>query len=119
MFINYEILIDFMTILTSVMIVFVLFMSIYYLIFWNISARKIKQAPHSDKYTNFAVLIAARNESKVIAHILESLKKQTYPREHFEVYVIVEKESDPTVEIVKEYGFKTFVRDRLQYRKGK
>ena len=113
MFINYEVLIDIMTILTSVMIVFVLFMSIYYLIFWSISARKIKPVPHSDKFTEFAILIAARNESKVIAHILDSLKKQTYPREHFEVYVIVEKDNDPTIQIVEEYGFKSFVRDRL------
>ena len=112
-YINYEILIDFMSILTAVMIVFVLFMSIYYLIFWNISARKVNPVPHSDKFTKFAILIAARNESKVIAHILESLQKQTYPREHFEVYVIVEKDSDPTIEIVKQYGFKTFVRDQL------
>ena len=108
MFINYEVLIDFMTILTSVMIVFVLFMSIYYLTFWSISARKIKPVPHSDKFTEFAILIAARNESKVIAHILESLKKQTYPREHFEVYVIVEKESEFT-ELTNGYAKPNFV----------
>ena len=99
--------------ITGVMIVFVLLMSIYYLIFWSVSARKVVKVPHSDKYSKFAVLIAARNESKVISHILDSLTKQTYPREHFEVYVIVEKKDDPTIDIVKQYGFQYFVRDRL------
>ncbi len=102
-----------MTAITGVMIVFVLLMSIYYLTFWSISARKVARVPHSDKYSKFAVLIAARNESGVISHILESLSKQTYPREYFDVYVIVEKKDDPTVEIVKQFGFQTFVRDRL------
>ncbi len=102
-----------MTSITGVMIAFVLLMSIYYLIYWSVSARKTEPVPHSDKLTKFAVLIAARNESKVISHILESLKKQTYPADSFEVYVIVEKESDPTVEIVKSFGYKYFVRDRL------
>ena len=111
--INYELLVDLMVIITSVMIVFVLFMSIYYLAFWSVSARKVEKVPHSDKLTKFAVLIAARNESHVISHILESLKKQTYPRDSFEVYLIVEKESDPTVQIAEQYGFKSFVRDRL------
>ena len=102
-----------MTAITAVMIAFVLIMSIYYLIFWSVSAKKVIPVPHSDKLTKFAVLIAARNESEVIGHILDSLKKQTYPRDSYEVYVIVEKESDPTVEIVKSYGYQIFVRDRL------
>ena len=102
--INYDLITLIMTAITAVMIVFVLLMSIYYLCFWSVSAKKTPQAPHSDKLTKFAVLIAARNESKVISHILESLKKQTYPRDSFEVYVIVEKEDDPTIDIVKEFG---------------
>ncbi len=102
-----------MTALTGVMIAFVLLMSIYYLCFWSLSARKVEKAPHSDKLTKFAILIAARNESKVISGILESLQKQTYPRKSFDVYVIVEKDNDPTIEIVKQFGFNYFVRDRL------
>lgn len=110
---NWDFLIYFMTAFTGVMIVFVILMSIYYLVFWSISAKKIVRAPHSDKFTEFAVLIAARNESNVISHLLESLTKQTYSREHFEAYIIVERDDDPTIEIVKKYGFKYFVRDQL------
>ena len=83
--INYDLITLIMTAVTAVMIVFVLCLSIYYLCFWSVSAKKVEPVPHSDKLTKFAVLIAARNESQVIAHILESLTKQTYPRDSFEV----------------------------------
>ena len=111
--VNYDWLFYIMTMVTGVMIVFVLLMSIYYLCFWSISAKKMPRAPHSDKLSKFAILIAARNESKVISNLLTSLKNQTYPADSFDVYVIVENENDPTVEIVKEFGYNYFVRDRL------
>ena len=99
---------------SGVLIVFLLFTSIYYLIFWSVSAKKTPEVPHSNKKTNFAILIAARNESKVISNLLDSLLIQTYPRKYYEVYVIVESEDDPTVKIATEKGFKYFVRDRLE-----
>ena len=97
----------------GVSVVFLLFTSIYYLIFWSVSAKATPEVPHSKKKTKFAVLIAARNESKVIGNLLNSLLIQTYPRKYYEVYVIVESEDDPTVKIVKQKGFQYFVRDRL------
>ena len=111
--IDYDLVLYLLVAASAVSIVLLMFTSIYYLIFWSVSARKLQDIPHNPKYTKFALLIAARNESNVISHILDSLDKQTYPREHFEAYIIVEDENDPTVEIVKKYGYKYFVRDRL------
>ena len=111
--INFDLVFYFLVAASGVSIVFILFTSIYYLIFWSVSAKATPEVPHSNKKTNFAVLIAARNESNVISHLLDSLLIQTYPRKHYEVYVIVESEDDPTVEIVKNKGFQYFVRDRL------
>ena len=78
-------------------------LSIYYLIYWSVSARPVQIVPHSDKKTKFAVLVAARNESNVIENIMNSLDKQTYPREYFEAFFIVESFDDPTIEIVKKH----------------
>ena len=100
--------------LSGVAIAFLLTLSIYYLIFWSVSARKVSPVPHSDKKSHFAVLIAARNESQVIRNIFESLKEQTYDKKYYDVWVIVEEESDPTVKIAEEFGYKWFVRDRLE-----
>lgn len=113
MHINWDFLVYSMTTIGAVMIAFVLLMSVYYLTFWSVSAWPFELAPHSTKLTKFAVLVAARNESNVIEHLLVSLKQQTYPRLSYEAFFIVESEDDPTVEIVKRYGFQYFVRDRL------
>lgn len=100
--------------ISVVALVFMAGVSFYYLIFWTISGKKCKPVPHSDKKTRFAVLIAARNESKVIRGIFTSLKEQTYDSNYFDVWAIVESKDDPTNEIAKEFGYKTFVRDQLR-----
>ena len=66
-----------------------------------------------------AVLIPARDESAVIEGLLGSLAEQTYVVRPQDVYVIVESETDPTVEICKKYGCTVFVRRKLELqRKG-
>lgn len=62
-----------------------------------------KTFPQAKKEHKYAVLIPARNESKVIRGILESLKKQTYNMELVDTYIIVESESDPTVQIASQF----------------
>ena len=69
--------------------------------------------------TDFCVLIPARDESKVIEDLLISIKNQTKKINMQDVYIIVENESDPTVEIAKKYHATTFIRKRLDLkRKG-
>ena len=86
----------------------------YYVAGFFLSMKKIKKAPHSDIYTDFAILVPARNESRVIGNIISALKNQTYPKEHFDVWFIVESDQDPTCKIVTENGFKVFVRDEIK-----
>ncbi len=61
-----------------------------------------------------AILIPARNESLVIEELVKSIEKQTYKVNPQDVYVIVESENDPTVEIVKKHKMSYFVRKKLQ-----
>ena len=49
----------------------------------------------------FAVIIPARDESKAIGMLLGSINRQTYPKDKFDVHVIVDSESDPTIDMVK------------------
>ena len=63
-----------------------------------------KQPPH------IAVLIAARDESRVIEGLLRSLKAQTVPLRPEDVYVIVETMEDPTVKICEKYHNSVIVR---------
>ena len=84
-------------------------------IFINFFASLVPQrkAKSSFKYTDFGVLVPARNESDVIDNICRCLITQSYPIDHFMVYFILESEDDPSVDIIKRYGFKYFVRDNL------
>lgn len=59
--------------------------------------------PAAAPQTRFAVIIPARNESRVIEGNLRALQNADYPAELLKTYVIVESMEDPTVEICKRY----------------
>ncbi|MCX8074455.1 MAG: glycosyltransferase family 2 protein [Clostridia bacterium] len=54
----------------------------------------------------FAILIAARNESKVIGSLISSLNKQNYPKDLYDIYVIPNNCTDNTVAISEYHGAK-------------
>lgn len=58
----------------------------------------------NDKQNRLAVMIPARNESKVIEDLLKSLDTQTYPHELFDVHVITADRSDPTLSLLSAHS---------------
>ena len=66
-----------------------------------------------DSLKNFCIMIPARDESLVIEDLLISIKNQTKKVNMKDVYIIVEKETDPTIGIAKNYGATIFIRQRL------
>ena len=91
----------------------------YKLIYFFMAFKSSRKLPEAKKKHKFALLIPARNESKVIGNLLESIQNQTYDKELLHTYVIVESEDDPTCEIVKKYPrTEVVVRQRLDL-KGK
>lgn len=78
-----------------------------------------KQFPNAKKEHRFAILIPARNESAVIEGLLNSIKAQTFNKDNFKTFVIVESADDPTCEIVKNHeNTEIFLRTNLE-NKGK
>ena len=61
----------------------------------------------SDKKHKFAIVIAARNEEKVIGNIIDSLKKQNYDKDKYEINVIINNSTDKTYEVSKKHGANT------------
>lgn len=97
----------------------VLFLSGAFLIIINLinnKRRKINLIKR--KWQNYAILIPARYEAKVIRDLLDSLKDQISSFK--DTYIIVESENDETVTIAKEYGANIFIRTELEnrHRKG-
>lgn len=50
------------------------------------------------KYHRYAVLIAARNEEAVLPHLIESIRKQDYPGDLIEIFVVADNCTDGTAE---------------------
>ncbi len=58
---------------------------------------------HKAKY-KFGVVIAGRNEEKVIGGLIKSLQKQHYPEHLFEIFVVPNNCTDRTEDVAREAG---------------
>ena len=72
---------------------FILFTALYFYqaIYVVVALFKKPQKPApAGKNHHFAVLIAARNESAVIGQLISSIKKQKYPQDKIDIFVVAE-----------------------------
>jgi cellulose synthase/poly-beta-1,6-N-acetylglucosamine synthase-like glycosyltransferase len=74
--------------------------------FWGFARNGRKQIKNHKPKTRFNILIAARNEGKVIGNLIDSLKKQDYPKDLYKIYVIPNNCTDDTEEVAKKAGAK-------------
>lgn len=118
-FTNYERIVNiFDSAITLALIIFAILSRYYVLYFFN-AFKKPTRLERGKTLYKYAVLIPARNEDNVISNILSSLKKQDYPQDKFDVYVIVESKDDPTVNITKKFGYKIIIRKDLVNKRTK
>ena len=90
-----------------VLFIITLLYGLYFLLTSITSFKKVK--PKITEYnasTKFAILIAARNEEKVIGDLIKSLKKQNYPQSLYDIYALVNNCQDNTQEVAKKAGAK-------------
>lgn len=66
-------------------------------------SKKSKIRKNKPKY-KFACLVAARNEEEVIGNLVDSLNNQNYPKDLYNIYVIVNNCTDNTEKVAKEKG---------------
>lgn len=59
---------------------------------------------------SFAILVAAHNEERVIAPLLDNLKKLDYPQELYQIFVICDNCTDATAQIVASHGVQAMER---------
>ncbi len=75
---------------------------IYYRVGW-VQLKTYYPAKGQKNLTFITVVIAARNEEKNIGNCIESIIKQTYPNELFELIIIDDHSNDATVSIVRSF----------------
>ena len=100
---------------------FILFLCYSYQIFYTIVPFSIKPRRHRQpiKKSNIAILIAARNEERVIGELLDSISEQDYDKKHLQTIVIADNCTDSTAQIAKSKGVTVFERfNKKQIGKG-
>ncbi len=89
-------------------LIFIVFMLLYsYQMFYILVAffRKHKgKNPKNIKQHKYGFIIAARNESNVIAQLIDSIHQQDYPSDLVHIFVIADNCTDDTAKVAREAG---------------
>ncbi len=75
--------------------------------------KKGKSYPEAEP-KNYGILIAARNESAVIGHLIDSIKNQKYPQDKLKLFVVADNCTDNTAEICREKGATVYERQNKE-----
>ncbi len=79
-----------------------------------------KEKPILEEKTNrFMAIIPAHNEENVVKNLISSLKRQNYPKDAYDIYVIADNCDDKTAEIARKAGAIVYERfDPMKKTKG-
>ncbi len=79
-------------------------LSAYRFLFIVLGFFKAPRYKKSTDYKNYAFLISARNEEKVIGNLIKSIRKQKYPQDKITIFVVADNCTDKTAQVAKEAG---------------
>ncbi len=79
-------------------------LTIHFFVFAIIGIFCKKTFPKAARLNRIGIIIPARNEESVISDIIESIRKNDYPQELLQIFVIAHNCSDRTAEIARECG---------------
>ena len=107
--------------LSPLLIVSVIFAALYLLMdmYYFVGWLRLKKSETGNQKSNLlfvSIVIPTRNESEYIQACLESIFKQNYPKEKFEVVVVDDYSTDPTLRLARETNATNLlVFDLMQY----
>ena len=96
---------EYLYIIQQVLIWIITIFWVYQIAISLCSLVKLKEKPIvNEKKNKFMAIIPAHNESAVVVNLIESLKRQDYPKELFDIYVIADNCTDNTAQLAKDAG---------------
>lgn len=88
----------------------------HYGVFALIGVFKKRTYPQADRLLKYGIIIAARNEEAVIAHLLDSIRDNDYPQEKLRAFVVAHNCTDRTAEIARAHGAVVYEYDNPEER---
>lgn len=76
----------------------------------GLAAKRSFAEPEANTQHKFAAVISARNEEGVIGGLIESLKRQRYPAEKLDIFVVADNCTDRTAQVAQRRGATVFRR---------
>lgn len=75
-----------------------------------------RKFPEAKKLHKYAILVAARNEEAVIGNLVDSIRKQDYPQELVDIFVVADNCTDNTAKAARELGAICYERNDTEHR---
>ena len=114
---TYDQFVMFNFIIVALMTVAYFYQAVYMFVGWK--KRKAPELPAARVNHRYAAFISARNERGVIGELIDSLMKQNYPKDLFDVYVLADNCTDDTAEVSRQHGAAVYERfDKQNVGKG-
>jgi len=104
--------------ITAVFQIFVFVITGYYLVLGFFGVYRKKDIKDYTPNNKFAMIVAAHNEEIVIGNLIESMQKQNYPKELYDIFVIADNCTDKTAQIAGKYDV-TVCERKVDDKRGK
>ncbi len=77
---------------------------------------RTRRYPKADRYHRYGIVIAARNEERVLGNLLDSIRAQDYPSDLISVFVVADNCTDRTADIARAHGAHCYERNDPDHR---
>ena len=95
---------DIVNIVATILTTIFTLLAFHFVIFAVVGLFKKKTYPHTDEKLKYGIIIPARNEEAVVANLIESIRKNNYPQDKLEIFVIAHNCIDKTAEVARKAG---------------
>ena len=79
-------------------------LTLHFVIFTVVGVLFKRKYPVSERKLRYGIAVSARNEATVIGQLIESVRKNDYPQEKLEIFVVAHNCTDRTAEIARAAG---------------
>ncbi len=76
---------------------------LHFFFFAIVGVFKRKTYPHTEEKLRYGVIIPARNEEAVVGQLIESARRNNYPQDKLDIFVIAHNCTDRTAEVARQY----------------